>query len=85
MAPYTAKRSEAFPPMRGNYFVGIPVEDNDPACQKPLFMCPVCQGLSPIAAPTHTVSDAGEVTPSVVCPYGCGFHTHMTLEGWKAE
>jgi hypothetical protein len=73
MAPYAANRSEAYPPKRGEY---IPLPD----CVQ--FTCPVCQGISPISAPTHQIDPAGKVTPSVVCPHRCGFHTHMTLVGW---
>ena len=31
---------------------------------------------------THSISSDGTVSPSVVCPYGCGFHEFVKLEGW---
>lgn len=35
---------------------------------------------------THTVSAAGEVSPSLVCPTkGCKFHEYATLEGWDEK
>lgn len=73
MAPYKAQRSASYPPKRGEYMVlpdGVQ------------FACPVCQGLSPITAPTHQIDAEGKVSPSVVCPHRCGFHTCMTLGEW---
>lgn len=32
---------------------------------------------------THIISDDGKVSPSVVCPYECGFHDFVNLIGWK--
>lgn len=32
----------------------------------------------------HQISAEGAVMPSVVCPYGCGFHQFITLKGWGA-
>ena len=31
---------------------------------------------------THSIASDGTVSPSVVCPYGCGFHKFIKLEGW---
>lgn len=31
---------------------------------------------------THSIDEDGTVSPSVVCPYGCGFHEFIKLEGW---
>lgn len=31
---------------------------------------------------THSIAEDGIVSPSVVCPYGCGFHEFIKLEGW---
>lgn len=75
MKPYIAARSETFPPGQGEYHV---------APDGVLFTCPVCQAMSPIRTPTHSIDGAGAVQPSVVCPNGCGFHTMMTLKDWKA-
>ena len=73
MVLYKAQRSASYPPKRGEYLVlpdGVQ------------FVCPVCQGLFPIATPTHTIDASGKVAPSVVCPHRCGFHTYMTLGEW---
>lgn len=33
----------------------------------------------------HAISESGEVSPSVVCPYDdCGFHEFVILQGWQA-
>ena len=31
---------------------------------------------------SHKISETGVITPSVVCPYGCGFHEFIKLIGW---
>lgn len=77
MKPYTAKSGKGFPPPRGEY-----VAYDDGRIQ---FTCPVCQGTTGIVAPIHTVDKDGKVSPSFVCPYGCGFHTWMTLDEWKEQ
>lgn len=33
----------------------------------------------------HGISNVGRVTPSVVCPHGCGFHQWITLRDWGGE
>lgn len=32
---------------------------------------------------THRISSDGNVSTSVVCPYGCGFHEFIKLDGWE--
>lgn len=34
---------------------------------------------------SHTISEDGTVSPSVVCPYdnGCTFHEYIKLVGWE--
>jgi len=76
MKPFKTDRTDKFPPPRGEYIVA---EDGSIT-----FTCPVCKGFSPIAAPIHSVGPDGAVSPSVVCPYGCGFHVWMTLKDWVA-
>ena len=45
--------------------------------------CPTC-GECP-ALGDHEIAPDGTVTPSAVCPTGCGFHEHVKLEGWEPE
>lgn len=42
--------------------------------------CPKC-GFD--AELDHNIANDGRVTPSVLCPQGCGFHEHVRLLGWK--
>lgn len=44
--------------------------------------CPECGRTGVLEPPDHTIAADGAVTPSVVCPYECGFHEHVRLEGW---
>jgi len=30
----------------------------------------------------HQIDDAGKVTPSLLCPNGCGWHEWLLLDGW---
>lgn len=46
--------------------------------------CPKCGRWTSLS--NHTISDNGEVNPSLVCPYeNCNFHEYVTLEGWKSN
>lgn len=45
------------------------------------FRCPGCGRLFCLA--DHRIDGQGIVSPSVVCPYGCGFHVMMRLEDWS--
>jgi len=75
MRPYNALRSEVFPAPRGQYKT---------CADGPVFTCPLCpQGLIPLKLPVHTVHADGRVTPSVICPQGCGFHAYVTLSDWR--
>lgn len=43
--------------------------------------CPKCGKVASLSG--HTIDDAGQVTPSLVCPYlDCDFHEYIQLEGW---
>lgn len=78
MKPYIADRCNVFPANRGEYQVAPGGGVN--------FTCPICKcsfGLRPSSV--HTILDNGEITPSVICPNGCGFHTWMTLKDWRRE
>lgn len=44
--------------------------------------CPTCGRVFCLA--NHTIDAGGNVSPSVVCPHGCGFHVGMRLEGWTS-
>lgn len=44
--------------------------------------CPGCGRIGVLEPPDHTIAPDGAVTPSLVCPYDCGFHEHVRLEGW---
>jgi hypothetical protein len=77
MKPYVADRCDVFPAKRGEYQVAPGGGVN--------FTCPVCKcgfGFKP--STVHTIADDGKVTPSVICPNGCGFHAWVTLKDWKA-
>lgn len=43
--------------------------------------CPRCGGSMQLRA--HLIAADGSVSPSVVCPYGCGWHEVIVLEGWR--
>lgn len=45
------------------------------------FRCPGCGRAFCLAE--HRIDADGQVSPSVVCPYDCGFHVGMKLEGWS--
>lgn len=47
-----------------------------------LFSCPSCGGRGTLTGSeaNHSVSEAGEVSPSVVCD--CGFHEHIKLNDY---
>jgi len=71
MKPFVAEKQLSYPPGRGEYFKG-----KDGSI---IFCCPICKTLFGINSPVHTISDTGVITPSVVCPQGCGFHAWTTL------
>lgn len=41
------------------------------------MQCPTC--LKAFCLAEHTISDNGVVSPSVVCPFNCGFHEMITI------
>jgi len=47
------------------------------------FTCPNCGELGSLT--DHDIDDNGNVSPSVVCSYDCGFHEYIKLDGWKPE
>lgn len=42
--------------------------------------CPGCGRRASLT--DHVIEVTGEVRPSLRCPYDCGFHAHVQLEGW---
>lgn len=45
-----------------------------------IVSCPGCSQVASLSA--HTIADNGDVDPSLVCPFDCGFHEYVTLGGW---
>lgn len=45
-----------------------------------MISCPQC---GTVAGLDHDIASDGTVTPSVICPIGCGFHDHVRLSMWK--
>lgn len=42
--------------------------------------CPGCGKIAGLG--DHVVDTTGKVIPSLVCPFDCGFHDYVHLEGW---
>lgn len=42
--------------------------------------CGFCGETASLA--DHTIADDGAVTPSLVCPMGCGWHVYARLKNW---
>lgn len=45
-----------------------------------LLTCPKCDAELRM---DHEIAKDGIITPSVVCPLGCGVHDMIKLEGWN--
>lgn len=45
--------------------------------------CPGCGQEAPIKG--HTIDAGGKVTPSLMCPFDCGFHDFVTLGDWSSK
>ncbi len=77
MKPYVADRCDIYPANRGEYQIPQGGDNVN-------FTCPICKcgfGLKPSSV--HKIAADGKVTPSVICPTGCGFHAWVTLKDWK--
>ncbi len=46
-----------------------------------MVTCPGCGREMSLTG--HYIFYDGKVTPSLVCPFDCGFHDWITLENWK--
>lgn len=44
--------------------------------------CPKCDNEVGLGNKTHTITDDGMVSPSVICPH-CDFHEFIQLKGWS--
>ena len=55
-------------------------EDRSP--RSALVCCPGCGKIGSLTK--HTIDPDGRVFPSLVCPFGCGFHEFVKLDDWKA-
>ena len=42
-----------------------------------------CENGHNISLSAHKIDEAGYVSPSVVCRFGCDFHEHIILVGWE--
>lgn len=42
------------------------------------LQCPTC--LRGFCLADHQIDNVGNVLPSVVCPFGCGFHVMMVIK-----
>ena len=47
--------------------------------------CPNCGRVGTLEPPDHTIAPDGAVTPSLVCPYDCGYHEFVRLEDWTGN
>lgn len=66
-------QESSFPPGPGEYFRG--------AADLTLG-CPLCRALISLeVGGEKKVDDKGHLTPSVICPFGCGFHAFVILVG----
>ena len=45
-----------------------------------VFTCPICGNACSLS--DHEIAADGTVSPSAVCPYDCGFHEFIKLDGW---
>lgn len=70
----TLSRAASFPPGRGEWFRA---EGHGGY----MLGCPLCGALTSLNPTINGVEDGGKMTPSFICPYGCGFHAWLTLEG----
>ena len=43
--------------------------------------CPKCGEVCSLTE--HSVAADGTVSPSLVCPFNCGYHAMVKLQGWK--
>lgn len=69
-------RSSVFPPIRGSWF-----RASDGTLT---YCCRVCGKISGHNPSIHTVAPDGCVSPSWICPHGCGAHWWVRLNEWTA-
>jgi hypothetical protein len=71
----TKFNSSHFPVPVGQYIDWIHGEE---AIKTFALQCPTCHRAFCLA--NHSVDKEGKVTPSVVCPFNCGFHEFLELK-----
>lgn len=48
------------------------------------FHCPGCQKEGTLGSLTHTISQDGEISPSIICGHGdCEWEGFVKLQGWR--
>ena len=65
---------------RGTWHPSIARPNNGPVIRNAIICCPTCGRDAPLSR--HAISDDGAVTPSFVCPDGCGFRDLIKLVDW---
>lgn len=53
--------------------------------EEPVLRCPNPDCSKVYWLDEHEVDIFGNVTPSVVCPFNCGFHAFIRLEQWGEQ
>jgi hypothetical protein len=56
--------------------------ETGPGEAKAIVVCPKCGHWARL---NHEIAEDGTVTPSLICPYACGWHDWVKLEGWRKE
>lgn len=59
------------------------IEHPEPGVVKPDLYCPGCGRSGHLGG--HEIRPDGAVSPSVVCPFECGFHAFVILDGWPGR
>lgn len=75
-------QASKFPPRRGEYFVAKRAGDGI-VVSGVCICCPICCTLTSLNDALHRITNDGGVTPSIICPNGCGFHTYVKLSKWE--
>lgn len=57
--------------------------EDDPEHFRPALVILRCGECGKTSTLRHSIADDGTVSPSLVCPHGCGWHVWGCLEGWR--
>jgi hypothetical protein len=62
-----------------------PWRDRDFQRQRDVETAAVCCGNCgrAMSVKNHSISASGVLSPSLVCPHGCGWHVFARLAGWQ--